>query len=364
MLGGIWGARLDQNLSVMKAAGKFSSTSNTALSAYAGAKYLLVSAGAEVRGDIRDTYNNAFSSGTELITTNGVGGSAEYIQNIHQKADYNNWNASITGNEAWCDYITDSLIPIYEFVQDAAKKVQIQAAFNNYLSGRVISVDHVIDGVYNITFDTDGGSIVYAQMCAEGASISAPTTTPTKTNYLFAGWYSDKGCTAKVSFPYTPPRDITLYAKWVLSSASKEITGSIYSFTSESHKDGTDTNFENLSLSSMGFDLATLEGLYTSVTIEVEYQYRTGHDCEMDFRAYANGNTDKFFDLTENAPDNVPWTTAKPLRGTINKNDHHIPLTSDTISLWGRAQVYYTLLWDDRNEWYLGDRTYTVTFNK
>lgn len=69
--------------------------------------------------------------------------------------------------------------------------------------------------VYEVIFDSNGGSAVTAgSFVTEGEIASAPTA-PTRTGFIFAGWSDTDGGTA-VSFPHSPGvfEDITLYAKW------------------------------------------------------------------------------------------------------------------------------------------------------
>ncbi|XMB73102.1 InlB B-repeat-containing protein [Mycoplasmatota bacterium WC30] len=67
---------------------------------------------------------------------------------------------------------------------------------------------------YTITFDTNGGSLINPLLSQEGQGISAPID-PTKTGYVFAGWYADQSFDTPFVFLTTPPRDITIFAKWV-----------------------------------------------------------------------------------------------------------------------------------------------------
>ncbi|MBQ6780679.1 MAG: InlB B-repeat-containing protein [Treponema sp.] len=73
--------------------------------------------------------------------------------------------------------------------------------------------------IYNVTFNTDGGTAVDAQKVNSGAKATKPATDPTKTatameTYTFAGWYSDSGKTTVFDFDTPITKDITLYAKW------------------------------------------------------------------------------------------------------------------------------------------------------
>lgn len=66
---------------------------------------------------------------------------------------------------------------------------------------------------FTVTFETNGGSAVNPVSCY---FIEASPET-TKTDKTFAGWYLDTECTDenKVTFPFYPSEDVTLFAKWV-----------------------------------------------------------------------------------------------------------------------------------------------------
>lgn len=68
---------------------------------------------------------------------------------------------------------------------------------------------------YTVTFETNGGSAIEAQLVPEGTFATKPATTPTKEGNLFEGWYTEQTMTNLFDF-YTPiTKDITLYAKWM-----------------------------------------------------------------------------------------------------------------------------------------------------
>lgn len=68
---------------------------------------------------------------------------------------------------------------------------------------------------YTVTFETNGGSAIEAQLVPEGTFATKPVPAPTKEGYLFEGWYTEQTMTNLFDF-YTPiTKDITLYAKWM-----------------------------------------------------------------------------------------------------------------------------------------------------
>ncbi|MCM1289882.1 MAG: InlB B-repeat-containing protein [Corallococcus sp.] len=65
--------------------------------------------------------------------------------------------------------------------------------------------------VYTVIFESAGGSAVATQKVA----VVAEKPVPTWAGHVFVGWFDNYACSGEpVVFPYTVPRDITLYAKW------------------------------------------------------------------------------------------------------------------------------------------------------
>lgn len=68
---------------------------------------------------------------------------------------------------------------------------------------------------YTVTFETNEGTPIEAQLVPEGTFATKPVPAPTKEGYLFEGWYTAQTMTNLFDF-YTPiTKDITLYAKWM-----------------------------------------------------------------------------------------------------------------------------------------------------
>ena len=70
--------------------------------------------------------------------------------------------------------------------------------------------------IYNVTFESNGGSSITAQSVIEGGLATEPAT-PTKADYTFAGWFTDELLLSAAVFPFPVNADITLYAKWNLT---------------------------------------------------------------------------------------------------------------------------------------------------
>jgi|GEM_PF-3155996 len=76
---------------------------------------------------------------------------------------------------------------------------------------------------YTISFNVDGGTTVSPITQNYGTAVSAPTS-PTKTNYNFAGWYTEATFENEYTFSTMPAQNITLYAKWVDASSTATVT--------------------------------------------------------------------------------------------------------------------------------------------
>ncbi|MCH5249861.1 MAG: InlB B-repeat-containing protein, partial [Lachnospiraceae bacterium] len=72
---------------------------------------------------------------------------------------------------------------------------------------------------YSVTFNTgEGGSEVTAQTVEHGDPCPAPNA-PTKSGYVFDGWYTDSNCTAGNEYSFATPvtGNLELFAKWLVA---------------------------------------------------------------------------------------------------------------------------------------------------
>ena len=69
---------------------------------------------------------------------------------------------------------------------------------------------------YTLSFDTNGGSNINSVSKARNTTVNLSEYITTKSGYSFVGWCSDKELTKKVT-EITLNRDMTVYAKWVVS---------------------------------------------------------------------------------------------------------------------------------------------------
>ncbi|MBQ8392437.1 MAG: InlB B-repeat-containing protein [Clostridia bacterium] len=79
-------------------------------------------------------------------------------------------------------------------------------------------VSGVKDGV-RVTYDYNyAGSVPSIVAVAEGATLSYPTM-PTRSGYVFTGWYTDADCTVPYDFTGDITSNMTLYAGWYATSS-------------------------------------------------------------------------------------------------------------------------------------------------
>lgn len=64
-----------------------------------------------------------------------------------------------------------------------------------------------------VTFDSNGGTEVETQTLSIGDSLVVPAE-PTKTGYIFRGWFTDEECTEYYNFTGDITSSLTLYAGW------------------------------------------------------------------------------------------------------------------------------------------------------
>ena len=74
---------------------------------------------------------------------------------------------------------------------------------------------------YTVSYNSDGGSAVASQKVTEGSHATVPAS-PTKSGYVFGGWYN--GNKLWVFAEDTVTANITLKAKWITASSQKVVT--------------------------------------------------------------------------------------------------------------------------------------------
>ena len=84
------------------------------------------------------------------------------------------------------------------------------------------------DWVYVVAFDSQGGTekenqIIYPNVSEK--KVIKPEPDPTRTGYVFGGWYKEAECTTAYDFNTEVTGNLTLYAKWIdLASCAASVT--------------------------------------------------------------------------------------------------------------------------------------------
>lgn len=70
---------------------------------------------------------------------------------------------------------------------------------------------------YSVTFNSNGGNAVPSQIVKYNETATPPID-PTRTGYVFSGWYSDAAFTSVYVFGTPVTSNLTLYAKWTIQN--------------------------------------------------------------------------------------------------------------------------------------------------
>ena len=136
--------------------------------------------------------------------------------------------------------------------------------------------------VYTVTFDTDGGSEISAKSVNADEAVAQPDS-PTKTGFVFDGWYTDSQLTTAWDFETKVTQDITLYAKWKIlvlnvtffTDGGTEISAQEVNYNETAVQPESDPTKEN----------CTFDGWYTDRTYSTEFDFTT--EITQDITIYA-----------------------------------------------------------------------------
>ncbi len=167
---------------------------------------------------------------------------------------------------------------------------------------------------YTVSFESNGGSKVSNQTVTRNGIIKEPTA-PTKENFDFDGWYSDKELKTKYDFSAKVTKSFTLYAKWtekdnsvnqiILTIGKKDaqVFGKTKSndvapkiekdrtmlparFVAENLGAKVEWDGEKQLVTIMGKNLKTNEDVTILITIGAEYAVVNGENVKLDSPAF------------------------------------------------------------------------------
>lgn len=96
--------------------------------------------------------------------------------------------------------------------------------------------------LHTVTFNSNGGSDVPEQIRANAAATKPAD--PTRSGYVFAGWYTDEACTAAYDFTQPVRDNITLYAKWEAAPRYYYNSGTTETGKTDENKKGSPKTFD------------------------------------------------------------------------------------------------------------------------
>lgn len=204
---------------------------------------------------------------------------------------------------------------------------------------------------YSVSFQVNGGSEI--ETLTTDVIESSPRTY--KDGFVFAGWYTNPRLTgSQVKFPYTPTKDVTLYAKWTEDAASEEfVEESTYMSTSLAIKqikqyfaamNGTALDFDSLMTTSAGTARIQIQA-NTAEGESVEFMFRISmqEDEKVAFAVYA-ANGEVYLDFGNGeAYVRLDDFRADYLYAILQKAGAEIDL-EDLLSNLGGINVYEMLL--------------------
>ena len=199
---------------------------------------------------------------------------------------------------------------------------------------------------YTVTFNSNGGSAVTSLAEVEsGSKITAPTQSPTKDGYTFAGWYKDAAHNNLWNFATdTVTGNITLYAKWDVVpytinyvDAGIHINKTSYNIESETFTLSNPTNKDGY----------TFAGWYSDIGLTIAAQTTITQGAFGEKTFYAKWNV-------------VPYAITYVDAGThSNKTSYNIE--TETFTLSNPTKDGYTFVGWYSNAGLTTDATTTVT---
>lgn len=139
------------------------------------------------------------------------------------------------------------------------------------------SVTPPVPTTYTVTFETNGGSAVASQTVNSGEKATKPAD-PTKTGFVFNGWYADATFSVAFDFDAAITADVTVYAKW----KDETPTPVTYTVTFDANGHGTAPTAQIVNSGEMATEPAaptesgwTFGGWYTEAACTTKFDFST-----------------------------------------------------------------------------------------
>jgi uncharacterized repeat protein (TIGR02543 family) len=173
-----------------------------------GEVYATGSATAEARAgqstpvDILMRYAGETTEKTFTVTFDSNGGSPvdqQTVPNGGMAAPPAKPTKSGEGFVRWCSDIT--LDTEYDFDTPVTSDITLYAQWSRI--------------IYTVTFNSNDGSPIEDELVGEGGKVTPPEENPTRSGFVFGGWYSDPSLTTLYIFANQIYSNTTIYAKWI-----------------------------------------------------------------------------------------------------------------------------------------------------
>ena len=132
--GAVMGARLDFNIAMRSSDIETGKT----MQIYAEAEYSSLFGHIETSASFGSEQERRDYEAHRSKTVNAIGGKSEYAQSILTRSDYDRWIDSISGNEVFCDYTENGMIPVWEFCDDETRKNALISEYDTWAADRQI----------------------------------------------------------------------------------------------------------------------------------------------------------------------------------------------------------------------------------
>ena len=100
-----------------------------------------------------------------------------------------------------------------------------------------------VSGAWTVTFNTNGGTPEPESQIRANLPATKPDD-PTRSGYVFAGWYTDEACTAAYDFTQPVTDSVTLYAKWEAVPRYYYNSGTTETGKTDENKKGSPKTFD------------------------------------------------------------------------------------------------------------------------
>ena len=259
--------------------------------------------------------------------------------------------------DGWYNGSTKYTDGTWQGVSDITLTAKWTAVTYTIIYSDIKSVTNTVKVTFNPNYS--GGTATVKHL-SNGEKLTYPTI-PTRSGYMFAGWYTNSSCTREYSFSETITSDLTLYAKWVSTSnnaISPNSSNSVYlnSYSTYYSFVALQTGKVTISIGKGGwlYCSTTSTSGYDSITINCTkgstYIFATESYLCLSDSQYIGYTT---LSLSSTLPSSTATASCNSVAGYIYNSSSSILQSvqyGDTVTLYTPTREGYTF-----DGWYYGD---------